>query len=55
MSLDSLEKWRSKFDEIKLKYWTIASKKTKYANLTKLSANKIPKKNSGLIFESLEP
>jgi len=55
MSLDDLDKWRSKFDEIKLKYWTIASKKTKYANLTKLSANKIPKKNSGLIFESLEP
>ncbi len=55
MSIDNLYKWRVKFDEIKLKYWSIASNKTKYSNLNKLSANKVPKKNSGLIFESLEP
>ncbi len=54
MSLDNLYKWRLKFDEIKMKYWTIASKKTKYTNMHKVSANSAPTKNSSLIFSSLE-
>tara|TARA_A100001015_G_scaffold321655_1_gene453761 strand:- start:3457 stop:4974 length:1518 start_codon:yes stop_codon:yes gene_type:complete len=53
MSLDSLQKWRQKFDDIKMKYWTIASKKTKYSNSDISAAEVIPKKKSSLIFESL--
>ena len=44
MSLDNLYKWRLKFDEIKMKYWTIASKKTKYTNMHKVSANSAQQK-----------
>ena len=53
MSLDSLYKWRVKFDDIKMKYWTIASKKTKYSNSDISIAERTPYKKSSLIFESL--
>ena len=36
-----------------MKYWTIASKKTKYSNSDISAAEAIPKKKSSLIFESL--
>ena len=52
MSIDSLQKWRQKFDDIKMKYWTIANE-NKYSNSDISAAEAIPKKKSSLIFESL--
>lgn len=53
MSIETLSKWREKFDQIKMKYWTIDSQKTKYKNLNALKAEIKPKKNSGVIFQSI--
>ena len=50
MSIDALQKWREKFDKIKMKYWTIESKKTKYGTIQ--PSAQIPKKRSALIYES---
>jgi len=53
MSIDALHKWREKFDKIKMKYWTIESKKTKYGTPNTQSSEQTPKKRSALIYESI--
>lgn len=54
MSIESLYKWREKFDQIKMKYWTIESKKTRWSNLNNsINSTTPPKKKSALVYETI--
>jgi len=54
MSIDALHKWREKFDKIKMQYWTIESKKTKYTSSSGLAPRLDNKRKSALMFESID-